>query len=416
MSNVDWLDGLHSIFSSQSDDLEELAFACGYDPKLFYIGTPTSGPEYDQLVAQIKDALIEDLAIDFPKHEVDYINNSLQAKSNKSIKPPVRSGDLAFDIGTETIRVYRKNVGVIFTCQNIAARISTGSPFTKFGDDVASLGTKSNWDIVRPVQSGRLIDDKAFIALIKSILLKVGTGGFINPKVIISVSSGLNSVHRRALNDAMIKCGARRVGLLDSPMASAMGAGALVHNPVGTLIIDIGAGTTDIAVLSLSGIVFSKTIFLGGDDFDKEIINYMRRNFNLLIGVSSAQNIKKRIGLSSNTDDQSTIEIDGRDLTLGVSRRIKLNKWCVSEALEAPLNQIADGLRIAIEACPPELVIDIDQDPILTGGGALMGGMLEFLCDVTGFKFKVANDPLLSNVLGCGSVLEHPRWMKGVID
>jgi rod shape-determining protein MreB len=241
----------------------------------------------------------------------------------------------------------------------------------------------------------------------------------VNPKVIVCVPSGATAVERRAINDSCLNASARRVGLLDEPMAAAIGAGLPIHEPTGSMVVDIGGGTTEVAVLSLSGIVYSRSVRVGGDKMDEAITNFMRRNHNLLIGETTAERIKKDIGTARVPHDGEGLAIDvkGRDLMQGVPREVRMSERQAAEALAEPVAQIIDAVKVALEATPPELAADIaDKGIMLTGGGALLRGLDVEIRDQTGLPVSVAEDPLSCVAIGCGRVLEHPRWMKGILD
>jgi rod shape-determining protein MreB len=209
------------------------------------------------------------------------------------------------------------------------------------------------------------------------------------------------------------------VGLIDEPMAAAIGAGLPIHEPTGSMVVDIGGGTTEVAVLSLSGIVYSRSVRVGGDKMDEAIISYMRRNHNLLIGETTAERIKKDIGTARIPADGEGLSIDvkGRDLMQGVPREVRISERQAAEALAEPVSQIVEAVKVALEATPPELAADIaDKGIMLTGGGALLRGLDAEIRDHTGLPVSVADDPLSCVAIGCGRVLEHPRWMKGVLD
>jgi rod shape-determining protein MreB len=271
------------------------------------------------------------------------------------------------------------------------------------------------------MRDGVIADFEVAEEMIKHFIRKVhNRKGFVNPKVIVCVPSGATAVERRAINDSCLNASARRVGLIDEPMAAAIGAGLPIHEPTGSMVVDIGGGTTEVAVLSLSGIVYSRSVRVGGDKMDEAIISYMRRNHNLLIGETTAERIKKEIGTARAPEDGSdglAIEVKGRDLMQGVPREVRVTEKQGAEALNEPASQIVEAVKVALEATPPELASDIaDKGIMLTGGGALLRGMDTWISDSTGLPVTVADDPLSCVALGCGRVLEHPKWMKGVLD
>jgi rod shape-determining protein MreB and related proteins len=243
--------------------------------------------------------------------------------------------------------------------------------------------------------------------------------GFTNPKVIVCVPSGATAVERRAINDSCLNAGARRVGLIDEPMAAAIGAGLPIHEPTGSMVVDIGGGTTEVAVLSLSGIVYTRSERVGGDRMDEAIISYMRRHHNLLIGETTAERIKKEIGTARTPEDGVGLAIDvkGRDLMQGVPREVRISEKQAADAVAEPVAQIVEAVKVALEATPPELAADIaDKGIMLTGGGALLRGLDLEIRDHTGLPVTVADDPLSCVALGCGKVLEHPKWTKGILE
>jgi rod shape-determining protein MreB len=281
--------------------------------------------------------------------------------------------------------------------------------------------TPGHMEAIRPMRDGVIADFEVAEEMIKHFIRKVhNRKGFVNPKVIVCVPSGATAVERRAINDSCLNASARRVGLIDEPMAAAIGAGLPIHEPTGSMVVDIGGGTTEVAVLSLSGIVYSRSVRVGGDKMDEAIISYMRRNHNLLIGETTAERIKKEIGTARAPEDGSdglAIEVKGRDLMQGVPREVRVTEKQGAEALNEPASQIVEAVKVALEATPPELASDIaDKGIMLTGGGALLRGMDTWISDSTGLPVTVADDPLSCVALGCGRVLEHPKWMKGVLD
>ena len=280
--------------------------------------------------------------------------------------------------------------------------------------------TPGNIAAIRPMRDGVIADFEVAEEMIKHFIRKVhNRKGFVNPKIIVCVPSGATAVERRAINDSCLNAGARRVGLIDEPMAAAIGAGLPIHEPTGSMVVDIGGGTTEVAVLSLSGIVYSRSVRVGGDKMDDSIISYMRRNHNLLIGETTAERIKKDIGTARIPADGEglSIEVKGRDLMQGVPREVRISERQAAEALAEPVTQIIEAVKVALEATPPELAADIaDKGIMLTGGGALLRGLDVEIRDHTGLPVSVADDPLSCVAVGCGRVLEHPRWMKGVLD
>jgi rod shape-determining protein MreB len=274
-------------------------------------------------------------------------------------------------------------------------------------------------EAIRPMRDGVIADFEVAEEMIKYFIRKVNNRRFSSPKVIVCVPSGATAVERRAIHDSCLNASARRVGLLDEPMAAAIGAGLPIHEPTGSMVVDIGGGTTEVAVLSLSGIVYSRSVRVGGDKMDEAVANFMRRHHNLLIGETTAERIKKDIGSARMPHDGEglVIDIKGRDLMQGVPREVRISERQAAEALAEPVAQIIDAVKVALEATPPELAADIaDKGIMLTGGGALLRGLDVEIRDQTGLPVSVAEDPLSCVAIGCGKVLEHPRWMKGILD
>ena len=335
------------------------------------------------------------------------------------------SNDIAIDLGTANTLIYMKGKGIVLNEPSVVALRNVGGRKIVHAVGLEAkqmLGrTPGHMEAIRPMRDGVIADFEVAEEMIKHFIRKVhNRKGFVNPKVIVCVPSGATAVERRAINDSCLNASARRVGLIDEPMAAAIGAGLPIHEPTGSMVVDIGGGTTEVAVLSLSGIVYSRSVRVGGDKMDEAIISYMRRNHNLLIGETTAERIKKEIGTARAPEDGSdglAIEVKGRDLMQGVPREVRVTEKQGAEALNEPASQIVEAVKVALEATPPELASDIaDKGIMLTGGGALLRGMDTWISDATGLPVTVADDPLSCVALGCGRVLEHPKWMKGVLD
>jgi rod shape-determining protein MreB len=245
--------------------------------------------------------------------------------------------------------------------------------------------------------------------MIKHFIRKVhNRKGFVNPKVIVCVPSGATAVERRAINDSCLNAGGRRVGLIDEPMAAAIGAGLPIHEPTGSMVVDIGGGTTEVGVISLGGMVYKGSVRVGGDRFDEAIINYIRRNYGMLIGEPTAEVIKKSIGSAFPGSEVKEMEVKGRNLSEGVPRSFTISSNEVLEALTDPLNNIVSAVKNALEQTPPELGADIaERGMMLTGGGALLRDLDRLLAEETGLPVLVAEDPLTCVVRGCGIALER---------
>ncbi len=334
------------------------------------------------------------------------------------------SSDIAIDLGTANTLIYMKGKGIVLNEPSVVALKTVGGRKVVHAVGMEAkqmLGrTPGHMEAIRPMRDGVIADFEVAEEMIKHFIRKVHKGQtFVNPKVIVCVPSGATAVERRAIHDSCLAAGSRRVGLIDEPMAAAIGAGLPIHEPTGSMVVDIGGGTTEVAVLSLSGIVYSRSVRVGGDKMDEGVLAYMRRHHNLLIGEATSERIKKEIGTARvPTDgDGLCIEVKGRDLMQGVPREVRVSERQIAEALSEPVGQITEAVKVALEATPPELAADIaDKGIMLTGGGALLRGLDAEIRDHTGLPVTVADDPLSCVVNGCGKVLEHPKWMKGVLD
>jgi len=334
------------------------------------------------------------------------------------------SSDIAIDLGTANTLVYMKGRGIVLNEPSVVALRTVGgrkSVYAVGAEAKMMLGrTPGHMEAIRPMRDGVIADFEVAEEMIKYFIRKVhNRKGFVNPKVIVCVPSGATAVERRAINDSCLNASARRVGLMYEPMAAAIGAGLPIHEPTGSMVVDIGGGTTEVAVLSLSGIVYSRSVRVGGDKMDEAIISYMRRHHNLLVGETTAERIKKEIGTARPPEDGVGLSIDvkGRDLMQGVPREVRVSEKQAADAVAEPAAQIIEAVKVALEATPPELAADIaDKGIMLTGGGALLRGLDLEIADATGLPVTVADDPLTCVALGVGKVLEHPQWMKGLLE
>ena len=334
------------------------------------------------------------------------------------------SNDIAIDLGTANTLIYMKGRGIVLNEPSVVALRTAGGRKTVYAVGAEAkmmLGrTPGHMEAIRPMRDGVIADFEVAEEMIKYFIRKVhNRKGFVNPKVIVCVPSGATAVERRAINDSCLNASARQVGLMYEPMAAAIGAGLPIHEPTGSMVVDIGGGTTEVAVLSLSGIVYSRSVRVGGDKMDEAIISYMRRHHNLLIGETTAERIKKEIGTARSPEDGQGLAIDvkGRDLMQGVPREVRISEKQAADAIAEPVSQIIEAVMVALEATPPELAADIaDTGIMITGGGALLRGLDLEIRDHTGLPVTVADDPLSCVALGCGKVLEHPKWMKGLLE
>jgi rod shape-determining protein MreB len=279
--------------------------------------------------------------------------------------------------------------------------------------------TPGNITAIRPLRDGVIADFEITEAMIKHFIRKVhNRRSFVSPKMIICVPSGSTAVEQRAIIEAAQSAGASDVHLIEEPMAAAIGAGLPVTEPTGSMVVDIGGGTTEVAVISLGGIVYAKSVRVGGDKMDEAIIAYIRRVHNLLVGESTAERIKKEIGSACPPADGDgrQVEIKGRDLMNGVPKEIMITERQISESLAEPVGQIVEAVKVALEHTPPELAADIvDKGIVLTGGGALLSNLDFVLRHATGLAVTIADDPLSCVALGTGHALEEMKTLKNIL-
>ena len=333
------------------------------------------------------------------------------------------SQDMAIDLGTANTVVYVRGRGIVLNEPSVVA-VETINGIKKVkavGDDAKLMmgKTPGNIEAIRPLRDGVIADSDVAEQRIKQFILKVhGPRKFARwPEIVICVPSGSTKVERRAIRDAASNAGASQVFLIEEPMAAAIGADMPVTEPIGSMVVDIGGGTTEVAVLSLRGLAYTTSVRVGGDKMDESIVSYVRRNHNLLIGEATAERIKQEVGIARPPADGIgvTIQIKGRDLVNGVPKEISINQGQIAEALSEPVATIVEGVRVALENTAPELAADIvDQGIVLTGGGALLEGLDEVLRDETGLPVTVAEDPLTCVALGTGRALEDPMY-RGVL-
>ncbi len=333
------------------------------------------------------------------------------------------SADMGIDLGTANTLVYVKGRGIVLNEPSVVAIAqSKGKRHVLAVGDEAKLmlgRTPGNIQAIRPMRDGVIADFEVAEEMIKHFIRKVhNRRSFTNPQIIICVPSGSTAVERRAIQESAESAGARRVFLIEEPMAAAIGAGLPVTEPTGSMVVDIGGGTTEVAVLSLGGIVYSRSVRVGGDKLDEAIINYIRRYHNLLIGESTAERIKKEIGSACPPEDGEgrTSEIKGRDLMNGVPKEIVITERQVAESLAEPVSAILEAVKVALENTAPELAADIvDKGIVLTGGGALLRNLDLVLRHATGLPVSVAEDPLSCVALGTGRALEEMKTLKSLL-
>ena len=335
----------------------------------------------------------------------------------------VMSADMAIDLGTANTLVYVKSRGIVLNEPSVVAIINHRGKkqVLAVGDEAKMMlgRTPGNIEAIRPLRDGVIADFDIAEEMIKHFINKVhNRRSFASPQVIIAVPSGSTAVERRAIQESAESAGARRVFLIEEPMAAAIGAGLPVTEPTGSMVVDIGGGTTEVAVLSLGGIVYARSVRIGGDKMDEAIIGYIRRNHNLLVGESSAERIKNELGTACPPEDGSgdSMQIKGRDLMNGVPKELLITQRQISESLAEPVGAIIEAVKVALEHTAPELAADIvDKGIVLTGGGALLGNMDMVLRNATGLPVSIADEPLSCVALGTGRALEELKALRGVL-
>jgi rod shape-determining protein MreB len=328
------------------------------------------------------------------------------------------SRDLAIDLGTANTLVYIANRGVVLREPSVVAVHRDTKQVLAVGMEAKRMlgRTPGNIVAIRPMKDGVIANFEITEAMLKYFIMKVhNRKRLVRPRIVIGVPSGITQVERRAVRDSAVSAGAREVYLIEEPMAAAIGVGLPIEEPSGNMIVDIGGGTTEVAVISLSGVVYSRSMRVGGDVLDETIVNYIKRKYNLLIGERTAEDIKMRIGSAVALREQLTLEVKGRDLVAGMPKTLLINDGEIREAMAEPVGNIIETIRVALERTPPELAADIvDKGIVLAGGGALLRGLDALLREETGLPVTTADDPLSAVVLGTGHLLDDFDLLRRV--
>jgi len=332
------------------------------------------------------------------------------------------SNDLAIDLGTANTLVYMKGKGIVLSEPSVVAVRKNG----RSGNKVVAVGrdakmmlgrTPGNIVAIRPMKDGVIADFEITEAMLRHFIRKAhNRRTFVRPRIIVCVPSGITQVEKRAVRESAESAGAREVYLIEEPMAAAIGAGLPITEPKSNMVVDIGGGTTEVAVISLAGIVYSKSVRVGGDKMDEAILQYIKRKYNLLIGITTAELIKTTIGSAYPTDQTETIDVKGRDLVTGIPKILTIDSDEVRQAISEQIETIVETVRIALEQTPPELAADIvDTGIVLAGGGALLKNLDVLLREETKVPIILSEDPLTAIVIGSGMALDNLAKLREVI-
>ncbi len=327
------------------------------------------------------------------------------------------SSDIGIDLGTANTLVYVRDQGVVLREPSVVA-VKSGTNFVlAVGDDAKRMlgRTPGNIVAVRPLRDGVVADYEVTEAMLRHFIRKIHRRRWIRPRIVIAVPSGITEVEKRAVNESAAAAGAREVHLIEEPMAAAIGVGLPVHEAAANMIVDIGGGTTEVAIISLYGLVYSRSLRVAGDELDEAVANYLRRACNLMIGERTAEEIKIRMGSAFPQEKETSVEVKGRDLVSGLPRTVKVTSTEIREAMMEPLGAIVDSIRATLERCPPELSADlVDRGIVLAGGGALLKGIDRLVSEETGLPVHVAEDPLSAVAEGVGKLLDELDFLKKV--
>lgn len=328
------------------------------------------------------------------------------------------SSDLAIDLGTANTLVYAAGKGIVLREPSVVAVHRDSKQILAVGTEAKRMLGRTPGSIVaiRPMKDGVIANFEITEAMLKYFITRVhNRKKLVRPRIIIGIPSGITQVEKRAVRDSAELAGAREVYLIEEPMAAAIGVGLPIEEPSGNMIVDIGGGTTEVAVVSLSGIVYSRSVRIGGDIMDEMVVNYIKRKYNLLIGERTGEAIKMQLGSAVPLGEKLTMEVKGRDLVAGIPKTLLINDAEIREALAEPVSNIVETVKIALERTPPELAADIvDKGIVLAGGGALLRGLDALLREETGLPVAIAEDPLSAVVLGTGYLLDALDLLRRV--
>jgi rod shape-determining protein MreB len=332
--------------------------------------------------------------------------------------PGLFSHDMGIDLGTANTLVYVKGQGIVLSEPSVVAiNKDRNDEVQAVGNDAKSMigRTPGNIIAIRPMKDGVIADFEITEQMLRYFMRKVhNRKQLVTPRVAISVPSGITSVEQRAVTESARNAGAKQVYIIEEPMAAAIGAGLPVQEPQGCMVVDIGGGTTEVAVISLGGIVFSKSVKVAGDEMDQAIIQHLKRTYNMMVGERTAEDIKVNLGSVFPLKEEMEMQVKGRDQVMGLPKILTITSEEIRESLKEPASAIVDAVRVTLERTPPELSADIvDRGVVLAGGGALLRGLDQLLAKETGLHVTVAEDPLTAVVIGTGKYLEELHKFKG---
>ena len=327
--------------------------------------------------------------------------------------------DIGIDLGTANTLVHVKGRGIVVREPSVVAINKNTRAILAVGDDAKSMIGRTPGDIVaiRPMKDGVIADFDITQSMLKHFIKRAMSGGLVSkPRVVICVPSGVTEVEKRAVEEATLQAGAKEAYLIEEPMAAAIGANLPVEEPTGSMIVDIGGGTSEVAVISLGGIVTSKSLRIAGDEFDESIVHFVKKEYSLMIGERSAEQIKVTVGNAYPKPKEEYMDVRGRDLITGLPKNISISSSEINEALKEPINSIIDSIKYTLEKTPPELAADImDKGIMLAGGGALLSGLDKLIREETGMPVTVAETPLDCVAIGAGKVLDEIETLKRVL-
>ncbi len=326
------------------------------------------------------------------------------------------SSDIGIDLGTANTLVYVRDRGIVLREPSVVAVQAGTSRVLAVGDEAKRMLGRTPGSIVaiRPMKGGVIADFEITEAMLRYFIQKVhNRRRMVRPRVVIAVPSGITEVEKRAVKDSALHAGARDVFLIEEPMAAAIGVGLPVQEPAGNMIVDIGGGTTEVALISLAGIVYSRSVRVGGDEMDEAIVQHLKREYNLLIGERTAEEVKITIASAIPTGEESTMEVKGRDQVAGLPKTLQITSEEIRDALKEPVASIVEAVRITLDRCPPELSADlVDRGMVLAGGGGLLRGLDRHIAENTGLPVLVADDALSAVAEGTGVVLHEISFLR----